>query len=379
MTLRVVEYLQARGYEVALASYMPYRLAPNLSVPFWRLLISSPGSRVSTAFNGIPSYEIGAYLPELEFVRCFPTSIWKDLTSRFDFHIAVSGSVHAALPFLLQKKPCLAWVATPYLPDKMDRVKGYPWYRRIVDSLLDTPVCRYLEREGLKESRILALSSYTASALQEIAPGIHVSRMPIPIDIDKFSPSPGDVVIGRIGFSGRLSDRRKNIRLLIDAIYICRARGFNVTARLAGTGAEAALYDHIAQRNLTECIDFLGFVDNSAMSDFYRALDVFVIPSFQEGLGIVGPEAMACGCPVVSTRCGGAEDYVRDGANGFLVGFSAEEMADAICKIVGDRVLRKRMSVAAVDTVKNEYSQESVKQIFWDAFEQTFGVERESN
>jgi glycosyltransferase involved in cell wall biosynthesis len=203
--------------------------------------------------------------------------------------------------------------------------------------------------------------------------------MSIPIDAIGFSPRPEDVVTGRIGFSGRLSDRRKNIRLLIDAICICRARGFKITASLAGTGADAALHSYVAQRNLTEYIDFLGFVDNTAMSGFYRALDVFVIPSFQEGLGIVGPEAMACGCPVVSTRCGGAEDYVRDGLNGFLVGFSAEEMAEAICKIVGDRALRESMSVAAVDTVKNEYSQEGMERLFWDAFEQTFGLEGEIN
>ena len=372
MTGQIARYVQERGYDVELAYYAPYRWAPELSVPFWKLPFNSPKSRRSIALGGIPAYEIGTRLPEFEFARCFPSSIWKSITAQFDCHLAVSGSVHAALPIVLQNKPCLAWVATPYVPDKIDRVKHYPWYRRIVDTIVDTPICRALERKGLERSDVLALSSYTASQLRGISPRSHITRMSMPIDQSEFSPRSSEVVVGRIGFSGRLSDPRKNIQLLLNALLLCNARGSNLTAHFVGGDEDSRTSTFIKQNNLTESVRFLGFQERSSLKSFYRSLDVFVIPSFQEGLGIVGLEAMACGCPVVSTRCGGVEDYVRDGITGFLVDFSPEQMADAICRIVADRTMREKMALAAAQVVTSEYGRERMQNIFWTAFDQTF-------
>ena len=53
--------------------------------------------------------------------------------------------------------------------------------------------------------------------------------------------------------------------------------------------------------------------------ELYRQVDCWLLPSTLEGFGMPGLEAAACGCPVVSTRCGGPEDYVKDGHNRFLV------------------------------------------------------------
>mgnify|MGYP000008524575 FL=1 len=53
--------------------------------------------------------------------------------------------------------------------------------------------------------------------------------------------------------------------------------------------------------------------------ELYRQTDCWLMPSTLEGFGMPGLEAAACGCPVVSTRCGGPEDYVKDGHNGYLV------------------------------------------------------------
>ena len=57
--------------------------------------------------------------------------------------------------------------------------------------------------------------------------------------------------------------------------------------------------------------------------------DLFVIPSHQEGLCISALEAMACGVPVVSTRCGGPEDFVLPDRTGLLVPHQAPALAAA--------------------------------------------------
>lgn len=69
--------------------------------------------------------------------------------------------------------------------------------------------------------------------------------------------------------------------------------------------------------------------------ELYRRADCWILPSVLEGFGMPGLEAAACGCPVVATRCGGAEDYVRDGVTGHLVPVGdASEMAKAVASVL---------------------------------------------
>src|SRR6185295_9323300 len=101
------------------------------------------------------------------------------------------------------------------------------------------------------------------------------------------------------------------------------------------------------------------------MRDKLRTLDVFVVPSHQEGLCIAALEAMACGCPVVSTRCGGPEEFVLDDETGFLVGSDPTEMADAILRILSAPKLRQRLGTAAREKVVRDYSLTKANDIFW--------------
>jgi glycosyltransferase involved in cell wall biosynthesis len=59
--------------------------------------------------------------------------------------------------------------------------------------------------------------------------------------------------------------------------------------------------------------------DQKLIPQLYRNCDCWIIPSVTEGLPMPGLEAAGCRCPVVATRCGGSEDYVQDGINGYLV------------------------------------------------------------
>ena len=175
-----------------------------------------------------------------------------------------------------------------------------------------------------------------------------------------------------LGFAGRINDPRKNVGLLIDALALARERGEPLTLRMTGSpGPE--LWRRIAKRGMGDHVTFVGTLSRAELPAFYRSLDVFVIPSRQEGLGIVGVEAMACGVPVVSTRNGGAEDYVRDGENGFLTSGHAGEVADRILMIVHDRVLRGAMSRCARDTVAAGYSHEVWSEILDAAWERVWG------
>jgi glycosyltransferase involved in cell wall biosynthesis len=69
--------------------------------------------------------------------------------------------------------------------------------------------------------------------------------------------------------------------------------------------------------------------------ELYRMTDCWLIPSTIEGFGMPGLEAAACGCPLVSTRCGGPEDYIEHGNNGYLVDVDdVEAIANHIYHVV---------------------------------------------
>jgi glycosyltransferase involved in cell wall biosynthesis len=67
----------------------------------------------------------------------------------------------------------------------------------------------------------------------------------------------------------------------------------------------------------------------------YKKTDCWLVPSTLEGFGMPGIEAAACGCPVVSTRCGGPEDYIKEGHNGFLANVGdAGDIAEKLIKVI---------------------------------------------
>jgi glycosyltransferase involved in cell wall biosynthesis len=93
--------------------------------------------------------------------------------------------------------------------------------------------------------------------------------------------------------------------------------------------------------------------------EIYSSSLVWFLGSYSEGFGLPVLEAMACGCAVVSTRCGGPEDIINNGENGFLVDVGdVEQIVKKIKELLDDGELRQRF-------VKN--SQETLKKFSWES------------
>ena len=151
-----------------------------------------------------------------------------------------------------------------------------------------------------------------------------------------------------------------------------RKAGQSVTALLIGSGPDQKLRRRVEQLGLADAVEFSPYVGPEKLRDLLRTLDVFVVPSHQEGLCIAALEAMGCGCPVISTRCGGPEEFVIDGETGFLVNSDPVEMADAVTRIISNEVMRQRLAQEARALVLGNYSIDKAEGVFWAAFEEQF-------
>ncbi|MCZ6880154.1 MAG: glycosyltransferase family 4 protein [Gammaproteobacteria bacterium] len=92
-------------------------------------------------------------------------------------------------------------------------------------------------------------------------------------------------------------------------------------------------------------LSMTGFVDN--VGDYLAAFDVFVFPTYAEGLGSGLLDAMSFSLPLIASRVGGIPELVRHGDNGLLVGVTDETaLRDAIVSLAGDPVGRAAMGAA---------------------------------
>lgn len=353
-----IRVLRDLGAEPVIAYYEPYSMNPALSVPAFALGRRRPGAVLAEPLDGCETHAIGAWLPELEFTTYRLNKHWRDVIDACQAHVAVSGNVLAALPLAMRGVPHLAWIASDWHGDRVDRVRQFGVPRRLLDALLVRPVMRHFERR-LLGGDVLALSEYTSKRVARVtghtAPGV----CPTPVDVALFKPAvvSDSARTGHIVFSGRVDDARKNLDLLLSAVASLRQRGRTVRLTVCGGSLSARLSTVLDRLRLGDTVSVLPYLDHARLADLLGQADVFALPSHQEGLCIAALEAMACGLPVISTRCGGPEEFVMPGVNGELVGFSALEMANAIERVVTDRTLRSRYSQAARETVEARYSE----------------------
>lgn len=378
MTRFVVDTLRKRSLEPVLGHYQPYSVNPRHSVPFYSLGVKRPGTHCGTAFDDVESHAIGAWLPELEFTHYAPTPHWRRLIDSCGAHLMIAGNILPATHYMRLGLPFMAWVATGWKEDRAERVAHFPWHRKFLDNLLNSPVLARLERRILSTGTVLALSQHTKNVLDEIAAQSACRDiLPMPVDITEFSPDPKAVQPFLIGFTGRIDDPRKNIELLLKALVQLKASQPEIKAKLIGGEPTTEQKRQVEHLGLSGAVEFLPYQPRERLIDELRRLDVFVLPSHQEGLCISALEAMACGCPVVSTRCGGPEEFVLDDQTGYLTGFDATALAAAIQSVISQRSTRDRLSAGARELVENRYSKKRAESIFWDGFNHCFPAFRD--
>ncbi len=194
-----------------------------------------------------------------------------------------------------------------------------PEYARVGLRLVDA--CPYDANYFRREDEEYALADFHCAAStivrdQLIAIGIDAARIwlvPYGADEGIFhrgnAPAPEPF---RIVFAGQVG-LRKGLRTFLDALTLAAQADWRVD--FFGAVLSEASTDLGAYRGATP-LEFHGAVSQSKLADAFRSASVLVLPSLEEGFGLVVPQALNCGCPVIVSDHVGAKDLVRHRENG---------------------------------------------------------------
>lgn len=160
-----------------------------------------------------------------------------------------------------------------------------------------------------------------------------------------------------VGFVGRFSEE-KNLPALLRALAGVRAVRPEAVCVLVGEGPLLGDLHHQSEAlGVVSGLRFTGF--RRDVERILQALDVFVLPSWTEGLSITLLEAMAAGKPAVVTDVGGSSEAVLDGVTGLVIPPGDHlRLAEALLMLLGDKAMQREMGQAARKRSGEEFSRE---------------------
>jgi colanic acid/amylovoran biosynthesis glycosyltransferase len=204
-------------------------------------------------------------------------------------------------------------------------------------------------REKLRHSRFIAcISHYCRSQVMLFSDQADWDRLKIircGIDVERFRYTEVRRQVTQLLYVGRLA-AEKGLRVLFESVRALLAGGYQFRLTLAGDGNDRQELEQLArQLGIYERLDFAGYVDPERVREYLRQSDIFILPSFAEGVPVCLMEAMASGVPVLSTYVGGIAELVESEQTGLLVpAGDSSALSQAIVRYLDDFELRQRVS-----------------------------------
>jgi glycosyltransferase involved in cell wall biosynthesis len=312
-------------------------------------------------WNGASFTHVGALASELEFQRFLPRRVLANTLADCDILQVVCGSPAWGNAVCGLGKPVSIQCATRVKLERRRRdstAHGYSsWWRKNMTTVTDI-----LERRALRTADAIQVENslmYEYSLKINSLRQVDLRYAPPGVDTSTFCPGAGNACDPYVLCVARLDDPRKNIELLLKAFALVPESRDKLRLVVAGQDAPDKTFWMLASKlELAKRITFVSNPTVDALVNLYRGACVFVLPSDEEGFGMVVIEAMACGTPVVATRSGGPDGIITDGWDGYLVAVGAEtELASRIAFLSRNEMLRREIGKRARATVVQRYSE----------------------
>jgi glycosyltransferase involved in cell wall biosynthesis len=174
------------------------------------------------------------------------------------------------------------------------------------------------------------------------------------------------------------SERRKGIDTIIEAMPRIMSAIPEARFLVVGGGDDRLRLEDLIQKfGVADSVRLLGVVEDSVLQQLYRQCDVMVLPSQQEGFGIVFLEAMSYGKPCIGAAHGGVPEVIIDGNTGYLVSFGdSDAVARCVVRLASDSNLATRMGMAGLQQVLKHYCYESFCTNFTELFDELIFASR---
>jgi len=205
-------------------------------------------------------------------------------------------------------------------------------------------------RAARAATMVVTGSEYARKRIIELV-GVRAERIVVihyGVDHARFNPQPQPTdasLTARLGLPERFVYYpagvwpHKNHRRLLEAFALLPDRQLGLVLTGASTGRLAGLLERARELGVAERVHFVGFVPDADLPALYRRARAVVFPSLYEGFGLPPLEAMACGCPVASSRRASLAEICADAAE-VLEPEDPEQMARAITTVVDDEPRR---------------------------------------
>ena len=271
------------------------------------------------------------------------------------FLASYSFQLYALLASIRKKYPI---VATPH-----GVVEGYssPLLKLMAYSVRST------SKIGLKSiSAFTVVSRSSIPFLQRLGvPSKRIYYVPNGVDTSVFHPmnkSDAERSLGlpqtknlRILFLAHLRES-KGVDIFIDAAERIKAKYKDVEFLIIGSGP---LENHVSKRCRisTGCISHMSYLDESLLPAAFNSADVYVLPSYVEGLPQSLLESMSCGTPSIATDVGGVSElFPAETEFAILQPGSVDEVVDRVTLLIENRHLRERLGLKQREHIQSNYS-----------------------
>jgi glycosyltransferase involved in cell wall biosynthesis len=237
---------------------------------------------------------------------------------------------------------------------------------------------------------ITVVSSFLKAKLLSILkiPSTKIAVLSMPVDLNSFSPSEKPALIeaypqGEEAEKGKRIlcvaryTKQKRLDSLINALALLKKEDLSFQAILIGEGEEEEdLKRMIENRALSHEVTLLPLMSQDKLSHYYRESDVVVLPSVDEGFGLVLVEAQLCQTPVVGADSGGIPEIIDPEKTGLLFPpGNAEALAGSIKRILTQRELARKLASKACQEARNKFSPENIAGAFVNIYDSLINKE----
>jgi len=347
--------------------------------------VIAPGARdvaSSESLDGI-TVERFRYAPRRYETLAYTGNMAEDVSASLSGKLALGGLMSAELARSLA-------TSRRFDPDVVHAHWWFPsgvvgtWLSRLTSTPLVTTLhgtdvrfakqvrtSRPLFRRVMKRSKcVTTVSTWLASEVAKLTSGAQPIVAPMPVATERFDAG-GARAANRFLFAGRLNEQKGLDHLL-------RAFASMKNPAMLDVVGEGGSADHFrllsSQLGVSDRVLWHGQITQHELVSYYQSATAVVVPSRDEGLGLVAAEALLCETPVIAFRSGGLVDVIEDGVTGTLVTpGDTLQLASALDDVIGSRERHAALAAEGRKFVLETFSPQAAASRYADIYRRALG------